>query len=258
MSEATKTIVITGASSGIGAELARTLARQGHWLVLAARRADALEQVAHEAESLGSPSAIAVVADATRRADVQRVADDTIARLGGFDVWVNNAGRGITRPVLELTDEDVDEMIAVNVKSALYGMQVATAHFIARGHGQIINVSSMLSRAPVASYRSAYSASKAALNSLTANLRADLAQAHPGIVVSLVMPGLVSTDFASSARGFTSNATPFARAAGQPRVQTAEEVAEAIAALIASPAAELYTDPDSAEFVRAYRARIET
>jgi short-subunit dehydrogenase len=257
MSDAPKSIVITGASGGIGAELARTLAKRGHRLALAARRLDALDAIARDAESSGSPRAIAVATDATRRTDIEHLRDEAIARLGGFDVWVNNAGRGISRSVLELTDDDVDEMIAVNLKSALYGMQVAAAHFMERGRGQIINVSSMLARAPVASFRSVYSASKAALNSLTANLRADLASSHPGIVVSLVMPGLVSTEFASNARGFTSGTTPFVRAAGQPRVQTAEEVAEAIAGVIAEPREELYTNPDSRGFVETYRRRAE-
>ena len=86
-------------------------------------------------------------------------------------------------------------MMTVNVKSALYGMQAIAPHFIARGRGQIVNVSSMLSRVPFATFRSAYNAAKAALNALTANARVDLARAHPGIQVTLVMPGLVRTEF---------------------------------------------------------------
>ena len=82
----------------------------------------------------------------------------------------------------ELTDDELDQMMTVNVKSALYGMQAVLPHFQARGAGQIVNVSSFLSRVPMASIRAAYSASKAALNSLTANLRMDLAASasrHP-------------------------------------------------------------------------------
>ena len=91
-------------------------------------------------------------------------------------------------------------MMTVNVKSALYGMQAIAPHFIARGRGQIVNVSSMLSRVPFATFRSAYNAAKAALNALTANARVDLAREHPGIQVTLVMPGLVRTDFQRNAR----------------------------------------------------------
>src|ERR671932_1694461 len=172
-----KVIVITGASAGIGAALARHLGGAGHALALAARRGEALQAVARES----GERAIAVVTDVTRRADVERLRDEAIGVFGRVDVWVNNAGRGISRPVLELTDADFDEIMAVNVKSALYGMQAIVPHFIERGAGHVINVSSFLSRVPMATIRSGYSASKAPLNTLTANLRMDLAAAHPDI-----------------------------------------------------------------------------
>ena len=81
---------------------------------------------------------------------MQRVADEAIKRHGRYDVWVNNAGRGISRPVSQLTDEDLDDMLKVNVKSALYGMQISAAYFKGAGKGQILNVSSMLGRVPAA------------------------------------------------------------------------------------------------------------
>jgi short-subunit dehydrogenase len=246
-----KVVVITGASGGIGAALARRLGADGHALVLAARRMDALEAVAREA----SADAVAVAADVTRRADVERIRNEALRAFGRVDVWVNNAGRGITRPVLELTDDDVDEMMAVNVKSALYGMQAIVPHFVERGSGHVINVSSFLGRVPVASVRSVYSASKAALNSLTANLRMDLRHSAPGVHVSLVMPGLVSTEFAANALGGVRG--PTAPAAAAMGVQTAEEVADAIAGLIAHPRAELFTNPAHAAVAPRYYADVE-
>ena len=90
-------VVITGASSGIGAALARRLAADGHPLVLAARRVPELQQVARDAESMGSPRAVVVGADVTRRADVAKIQDAAIGAFGHFDVWINNAGRGIVR-----------------------------------------------------------------------------------------------------------------------------------------------------------------
>src|ERR1051325_10495922 len=228
-----RTIVITGASSGIGAALAVRLGREAHGLVLAARREAELNEVARRtgAETLVVPT------DVTRRADVERLRDRAIARFGAVDVWINNAGRGITKPTLDLTDEEFDLMMSVNVKSALYGMQAIVPHFKTRGSGHIINVSSFLSRVPFATYRSAYSAAKAALNALTANARVDLARTHPGIRVSLVMPGVVSTDFGSHALG---GSPPLPATVES---QTAEEVAAAIAAVIERPAAEIYTNP---------------
>lgn len=119
-----KVIVITGASGGIGAALAGELGKAGHRLVLAARRQEELERVAREA----AEGALAVPTDVTRREEVERLRDRALEAHGGIDVWVNNAGRGISKRVMELTDADFDEMMTVNVKSALYGMQAVVPH----------------------------------------------------------------------------------------------------------------------------------
>ena len=247
-----RTVVITGASRGIGAAIARELARRGDKLVLAARTRDALEDVA----SASSNTRVHIVtADVTQRGDVERIRDEAIRAFGYVDVWINNAGRGIVRPVLALTDEDVDEMVATNVKSALYGMQAIVPHFMERGRGHIVNMSSFLARVPVATPRSAYSAAKAALNSLTANLRVDLRRTHPGINVSLVMPGLVATEFARYARGSTGPVPP--GAIGSPmKPQTAEEVAVIVADVVDDPAAEVYTNPASHAVAARYLADV--
>jgi short-subunit dehydrogenase len=244
-----KIVVITGASGGIGAALARALGARGAGLVLAARRAAELEAVASEAGG----EALAVPTDVTKRQEVERLRDRALERFGQVDVWVNNAGRGITRPVLDLTDEDLDEMMDTNVRSALYGIQAIVPHFMERGKGHLINVSSFLGRVPIATHRSAYNAAKAALNALTANLRVDLKKSHPGIEVSLVMPGLVSTDFGKNAVGVPIPSHPGSVAMG---VQSAEEVAEAMVQLIESPRAEIFTNPASAEIARRYYADI--
>ena len=250
----TKVVVITGASGGIGAALARRLARDHTQLVLAARRENELSEVASDTLAAGAHGAVTVRADVTVRDDVLRIRDEALTQLGRIDVWVNNAGKGITRSVLDLTEGDVDEMIDVNVKSAIFGAQAVVPHFIERGEGHLINISSFLGRVPIASFRSVYSASKAALNSLTANLRMDLQQ-YPRIHVSLVMPGVVTTDFARNVRG---EARPPISAGlpGSSRMnpQTPEEVAEKIAELIAHPVAEIYTNPASAEIAQRYYA----
>jgi NADP-dependent 3-hydroxy acid dehydrogenase YdfG len=229
-----KVIVITGASSGIGAELARQLGAQGHRVVLAARGAAALQAVADEVGGLALPT------DVTVRAQVLALRDAALKAHGRVDVWVNNAGQGISRAVLDLSDEDLDAMMAVNVKSALYGMQAIVPQFQAQGAGHLINVSSFLARVPLASVRAGYNAAKAALNALTANLRMDLAISHPGIKVSVVMPGLVSTAFGAHARGAAPGAGPAAPAVPS---QTPQEVAAAMVGLIAAPRGELITNP---------------
>jgi short-subunit dehydrogenase len=236
-----KVIVITGASAGIGAELARQLGRQGAKLVLAARRQRELEQVAKE-----SGEAIAVVTDATQREQVNRLRDQALARFGRIDVWVNNAGRGITRAVAELTDDDLDSMWRDNVKSALYGMQAVLPHFQQRGAGQIVNVSSGLGRIPSAPFRSAYVAAKHALNGLSACLRIELKAKYPGIAVSVVMPGVVATDFGLNALG----GGPDSRAL--PGAQSVEDAVKVLVDVIAHPRAEAYTQARMKDEVEAY------
>ena len=247
-----RVVVVTGASGGIGEAIALELGRRGDSLVLAARTTDALERVASQIRSRTH----IVTADVTRRADVERIRDQAIGAFGRVDVWINNAGKGILRPVLELSGDDVDEMIDVNVKSALYGMQVIVPHFTERGSGHIVNISSFLARVPAATLRSAYSAAKAALNTLTANLRVDLQRTHPGIHVTVVMPGLVSTDFARHALGST-GATPAGPVGSPMNPQTPEEVATIVADLLDRPVAEVYTNPASRALAARYFDDVE-
>lgn len=228
-----RVIVITGASRGIGRELAISLAENGEYLMLAARTHPELHQVARQC----GRDTFAYTTDVTRRQDVQRLFDETIRTFGHIDVWINNAGVGIQRSVLELTDEDLDQMMSFNLKSALYGMQIVTPHFISRGKGHVINISSGLSRLPWVSARSAYSASKAALNNLTANLRMDLKKLAPDVHISLVLPGAVDTQFAASAIHAEETTIP------RPNAQPVEEVVKVIVDLINEPVAEVYTNP---------------
>jgi len=237
-----KVVVITGASGGIGAALAVRVAHAGGRPVLVARRETELSQVR---ERCGE-GALAVVADVSRRENVQRVMDEALARNGRVDVWVNNAGRGITRPVSQLTDDDVSQMMQVNLLSALYGMQVALAHFKPRRRGHIINVSSLLGRVPSVPTRSAYSAAKHALNALTACLRVELRAEFPEIHVTTVSPGVVATEFGVHALG----GGPDSRAL--PNTQPVEEVAEAIAGVIERPRADVYTRAAYHEMVAGY------
>lgn len=237
-----RVIVVTGASSGIGEAVAVMAASRGASVALIARSEETLKKVAARC---GSGSMV-VVADMTDRAAVQRAVAAVIARFGHIDVWINNAGQGITRLPSELTADDIDTMMNVNVKSALYGMQEVLPHFKERKTGHIINVSSMLGRIPYALPRSAYSGAKHFLNALTANFRTEFAASHPGIRFSLISPGMVATPFGVNAR----HGGPDSRAL--PDTQSAEEVAEVILSAITHGRDDVYTRPGSRERVLEY------
>jgi NAD(P)-dependent dehydrogenase (short-subunit alcohol dehydrogenase family) len=238
-----KIIVITGGSSGIGAALAEAVAQRGAaGIVLAGRRADQLAAVA------AKTGGIAVTANVTRRAEVEQLRDRALAKFGRIDVWVNNAGRGISKLVSQLTEADVDDMMAVNLKSVLYGIQAVLPHFRERKRGQLVAVSSGLGRFPFAPQRSAYSAAKAAVNLLMASLRVELRAEYPDIHCTTVMPGVVATEFGVHALhgGVDNRALPNAQPVG--------EVAEVIADAIERPRAELYTRPQLRELAARYFA----
>jgi NADP-dependent 3-hydroxy acid dehydrogenase YdfG len=239
-------VVITGASAGIGAALAELLAGRGASLVLAARREAALQDVASRCRG----RAMTIVADVTRREDVRRIVAAALERFQHIDVWVNNAGVGITRPPSQLTDEDIDDMMRFNLKSALYGMQETLPHFKSRGAGHVINVSSMLARIPFAVARSAYTGSKHFLNALTANFRAEVQATHPGIQYSLVSPGIVHTDFGLKALHGGPDSRSF------PDAQSAEDVAAVIAGAIESRRPDVYTRAGARERVAGYYGSI--
>jgi short-subunit dehydrogenase len=237
-----RVVVVTGASSGIGAALAIVLAQAGASVVIVARRHDALSRVAAQCNG----RALVISADMTKRSEVRRVVSESIEKFNHIDVWVNNVGQGITRPPSQLTDDDIDEMVRVNVKSALYGMQEILPHFTARNAGHVINISSMLGRIPFALMRSAYNGSKHFLNALTANFREEVQKTCPGIQFSLVSPGVVRTEFGLNAV----HGGPDSRQL--PDSQSAEEVAAVVANVIETRRPDVYTRQGSHDRVVAY------
>lgn len=226
-----KVVVITGASAGIGAATGELLAHNGAFVVLTARREARLQEVASRCDG----RALALAADMAVREEVRRAVEQSIDHFGHIDVWINNVGRGISRMPSELTDEDVQQVMQLNVMTALYGMQEVLPHFAERGEGHIINVSSLLGRVPFATFRSAYCGAKHFLNALTATFRAELQETHPGIAVSLVSPGVVRTDFGLNAM----HGGPDSRQL--PESQSAEEVAQVIASVVESRRPDVYT-----------------
>ena len=173
----------------------------------------------------------------TKKSDVERAVHTAIEHFGGLDVLVNNVGRGIAAKPSEVTEEDIDEMITINVKSALFGMQAVLPHFKDQGCGHIINISSRLGRIPSVLPRSAYNWSKHFLNGLTANFRDEVAATHPGIAVSLVSPGLIYTDFGKRALYDGKDMR------AQPGGQSKEEVASVIMQVVDTRQPDVFTRP---------------
>lgn len=241
-----KNIIITGASSGIGAALATTLAQRGDRVVLGARRREALEAVAARCEG----RATIVVTDVTRRDDMRRLIETAQASLGRIDVLVNNAGQGISRMPSELSSDDIDTMVDINIKSVLYGMQEVLPVFKQQGRGHIINISSMLGRIPYAVIRSAYCGAKHFVNALTATFREEVQAAHPDIQVSLFSPGVVYTEFGKNAV----HGGPDSRQL--PEGQDVEEVAAVLARMIDTRARDMYSRPGFAARVAEYYATV--
>ncbi len=184
-----KVALITGASSGIGAALARELARRGASLALLARREDRLAALADEIRGMGR-GALAVACDVSRDGELERAAARTLAKLGRIDVAVANAGFGVAGRIERLTVEDFRRQYEVNVLGVLRTLY-ATLPQLKRNRGTFAVVGSVAGYLP-GPRTSAYASSKAAVRILTESLRAELAP--EGIAVVLVSPGYVASE----------------------------------------------------------------
>jgi uncharacterized protein len=182
-----KNVIITGASSGIGRATALEMARRGAHVVLAARRADRLDEVAAECRALGV-RAVAVPTDVTKAGDCRRLIDTA----GDVDVLVNNAGFAIFSSVAEANPDEVRGMIETNYLGAFHCTQAVLPRMLARRHGTIVNVSSITGLMGF-SRMSAYCASKFALTGFTEGLRDEVIGS--GVRVALVCPGTTETEF---------------------------------------------------------------
>jgi NADP-dependent 3-hydroxy acid dehydrogenase YdfG len=164
-----KIVLITGASSGIGAATARRLADDGHQVVLGARRADRLEALVQELREAGHEADHAVV-DVTDPAAVKDFVEGAHSRHGRIDVLVNNAGVMPLSPLEALRVDEWNQMIDVNIKGVLHGIAAALPLMKAQGHGHIVNTSSALAHF-VAPNTSVYSATKYAVRAISEGLR---------------------------------------------------------------------------------------
>jgi len=242
-----KVIVITGGAKGIGAATARLLHQHAAIPVIVSRDTEAVSKLAAELnDSLG------IVANATVRADHERVVNEVTHKFGKIDAYINNAGQGIYSSVEQLRDEDLDEMFLINTKSVLYGMQTVVPIFKKQGFGHVINISSVLGRLCLVKERAAYSAAKAAMNALATCYRMEMqVQGFNKIFISIVSPGPVSTSFATNAKYSERAGLNLSQVITRiPGMQTAEEVAAVVVDVLVRPRADVYTrEPAQREMV---------
>jgi 3-oxoacyl-[acyl-carrier protein] reductase len=210
-----KAALVTGASRGIGAAVARRLHGEGVRLALASRSGD----------DLGLEGAVARPVDVRRPEQLEAIVAEAVERFGRLDLVVANAGVGAYGPFLELSPEHLEEMVDVNLKGTLYAVRAALPHLIASGEGDIVTLASEAGRRGLP-YEAVYCASKFGQVGFTRALDHELRE-H-GIRCINVCPGGVATDFAlEEGRGRTPDALP--------GMMTAEDVADVVLFVLTRP-----------------------
>jgi 3-oxoacyl-[acyl-carrier protein] reductase len=193
-----KRAVVTGASKGIGLAVAKALVEQGAQVAICARTEKPLQRAVdslREAAAKGGGRIVGQAADVSRSGDVARFFEFASTELGGLDILVNNAGLGIFRPAAELTVEEWDRQIGVNLSGAFYCSREALHRFKRSRSGWIINISSLAGKNPF-SGGAGYNASKFGLNGFTEAMMLD--HRNDNVRVSYIMPGSVDTHFSGA------------------------------------------------------------
>jgi short-subunit dehydrogenase len=228
-----RVVVITGASSGIGAATAVACGQAGMRVTLAARRPERLAAVAAEVVAAGGEARVVPV-DVGDGAAVRALVDGTVAAWGRLDVLVSNAGAGILATVDETTPEEFERLIRVNYLGAVHGVLAALAHMRRQRAGHLVNVASVVGKR-ASPFRAAYVASKFALVGFSEALRMELR--GTGIHVTCVCPIGTATEFHDvepNRLGVPGRGGP---------IQSAEHVARAILRALRRPRAEVHPYP---------------
>lgn len=224
-----KVVVITGASSGLGEESARHLAKLGAKVVLGARRVDRLETIAKEIRAADGVAEVVRV-DVTDRSQVQALVDKAVEAFGRIDVMVNNAGLMAIAPLDELKVDEWDRMIDINIKGVLYGIAAALPQFRKQDSGHFINISSVAGIKVFAPGGTVYSGTKYAVRAITEGLRAE---AGPNIRATSIEPGAVESELK---HGTTHGPSAAAVNSVYESAIPADSVARALAYCIEQPA----------------------
>src|SRR4051794_25369272 len=191
-----KRALVTGASKGIGRAIAHAFAENGADVVICARQQTSLNEAVDELRTKTKRKVGGYAADVSKSADVRRLFEYTDKELGGLDILVNNAGVGIFHSAAEMSIDEWDQVIGINLSGAFYCTREALARFEEARGGRIINISSLAGKNPFAG-GSAYNASKFGLNALSEATMLD--HRHDDVAVTYIMPGSVATQFSGEA-----------------------------------------------------------
>ncbi len=234
-------VVITGASSGVGRACAEAFAARGWHVVLAARRAEELNEVARRCRERGTGRALPIPTDVTDAAAVDRLAQEAVAAFGRIDVWLNNAAVAAFGALDEIPADVCRKVIDTDVMGYVYGARAALTAMRRQGSGTLINVSSVVGASPVP-YNAPYAVAKAAVRALGTSLRQELwLEGHRDVHVCTVLPATMDTPFFQSAANYSGRkVTPMAP------VYTPERAARTILRLARSPRRESYVGPAAA------------
>ena len=194
-----QTIVITGATSGIGLTTARMAAKRGARLMLVARNAEALQKLADELNENGTEARYCL-ADVAREDELKNCAREAVATFGGFDTWINNAGVSIYGNLEDVPEEDSRRLFDTNFWGTVNGSLIAAKHLQGRG-GTIVNIGSTLSDRAIP-IQGMYSASKHAVKGFTDALRMELEAQDAPIHVSLIKPAAIDTPYKEHAKNY--------------------------------------------------------
>lgn len=190
-----KTVVITGASAGLGRAIAHQFAKRGHKLALLARNPVALQAAVAECLTLGSPLALAIPTDVSDPNAVEAAASQTERELGPIDMWVNNAMVSVFSPINEMTPEDFRRVTDVTYLGTVHGTLAAYRRMLPRDRGTVVQIGSALAYRSIP-LQSAYCAAKHAINGFTDSLRCELHHDHSNIQLTAVhMPAMNTPQF---------------------------------------------------------------
>lgn len=219
------TVVIAGASSGLGKGTARRLASEGAKLVLGARRAQLLEELVEEC----GPNAAAVQMDIGKEEDVKKLFDTAMEKFGRIDVWMNMAGVGLIGPYTELPTKDLQQIVQTNILGTMYGSHYALRQFKKQKSGILINMGSVASKIAFP-YYTAYTATKYAVAGLSAGLYQEMElENFEDIHVCMVHPWATDTPWFDHAGNYSGH-----KAQMKP-MDDAENVVDAIVDLLDNP-----------------------